>query len=167
MKRQGLAVLIGAEIGFATASGALPGFPSSAVALGPKKFRMESYWRSRAEGIEVQWDDHGFIRTVFIRCGRDLSRSDWHIRNLALGVTASSTRDDVRSALGPPTYTAPRGGSRVRKHGPWDRYDTDEFCVHFEYEVSGQIHMIALMDSETAPGPYARYRFKRTPNSGD
>ncbi len=70
------------------------------------------------------------------------------------GLTARSTRSDVRKALGTPSRTGePQTLPPLGRHGAWDRYDSKVRCIHFEYSEPGEeIELITVMMADTAPG---------------
>jgi hypothetical protein len=69
------------------------------------------------------------------------------------GLTARSTRTDVRKRLGTPSrsgeaQTLPPLG----RFGAYDRYDSKGLCLHFQYtEPEEQIELITVMAADTAP----------------
>jgi hypothetical protein len=72
---------------------------------------------------------------------------------LTVGLSTSSTRADVRRALGLPA----RSGEAqtlpvVGRKGAWDRYDQGSLCMHFEYtEPEERERQITVMAADTAP----------------
>jgi hypothetical protein len=72
---------------------------------------------------------------------------------LPAGLSAASTRADVRRALGKPErYGEPQVLSGLGRKGAWDRYDRGSLCLHFEYTETGErVRQITIMTADTAP----------------
>jgi hypothetical protein len=71
------------------------------------------------------------------------------------GLTAGSSRADVRARLGPPSRSGEAMGlPPLGRQGAWDRYDGDRLSVHFQYtaDASERIRLVTLMTSDTVPG---------------
>jgi hypothetical protein len=69
------------------------------------------------------------------------------------GLSALSTRTDVRRNLGTPSRSgeaqtvAPLG-----RFGAHDRFDSNKLCLHFQYtEPEQTIELITVMTADTAP----------------
>lgn len=72
---------------------------------------------------------------------------------LPRGLTARSTRADVRKRFGMPS----RSGEAetlpfLGRYGGWDRFDSKHLCLHFQYsDPEEEIEMITVMLADTAP----------------
>ena len=69
------------------------------------------------------------------------------------GLTARSTRADVRRVMGAPSRSGePRTVAPLGRYGGYDRYDAEHVCVHFQYTEPGEfIEQITVMTADAAP----------------
>jgi hypothetical protein len=69
------------------------------------------------------------------------------------GLTARSTRTDVRSRLGTPSRSGePQSLPPLGRYGAYDRFDSKVLCLHFQYtEAEEEIELITVMTADTAP----------------
>jgi len=72
---------------------------------------------------------------------------------LTAGLSASSTRANVRRALGKPSHSGEAQTLPILgRKGAWDRYDQGSLCVHFEYTDPGErVRQITVMAAHAAP----------------
>jgi hypothetical protein len=72
---------------------------------------------------------------------------------LVSDLTPDSTRNEVRQRLGQPSRSREATISKfLGPQGPWDRYDGERFCVHFQYGgTDDTIRLITLMTIDVAP----------------
>lgn len=92
-------------------------------------------WTCRGSRLEFQTDARGRITTVFLTTGRD--------DMLTKDVPATSSRDAVRLAFGPPTRSADDGG--------WDRFD-GKLALHVSYTSDkASTTKITVMARHVAP----------------
>jgi hypothetical protein len=72
---------------------------------------------------------------------------------LVAGLSAGSTRTDVRRALGEPTSSGEATEIvGLRRFGPWDKFDRDSLRLHFEYtEPDERLHRLTVSVSDSAP----------------
>ncbi len=68
-------------------------------------------------------------------------------------LTINSSRMDVRRIFGMPTRSGePQDLPPLGRFGGYDRYDSKELCLHFQYSESDeQIEMITIMSADIAP----------------
>lgn len=111
--------------------------------------------RSSLIGHEAGYElmiEEGRIDTVFVY---PIATGEFRpfVGPLAAGLSAESTREDVRERLGLPSREGgPMGVPGLGLLGPWDRYDSDRTCLHFRYAATGGlIVQVTIMDAETAP----------------
>jgi hypothetical protein len=69
------------------------------------------------------------------------------------GLSARSTRTDVRRKLGTPSRSGEaRTVAPLGRFGAHDRFDSEHVCVHFQYtEPDEQIELITVLTADTAP----------------
>jgi hypothetical protein len=69
------------------------------------------------------------------------------------GLSTSSTRADVRNRLGSPSRSGePMTISTLGRCGAWDRFDSAELGMHFEYtEIGERIKLVTVMAIDSAP----------------
>jgi hypothetical protein len=69
------------------------------------------------------------------------------------GLTSKSTCADVRRALGMPTRTgAAHSHPVLGRFGPWDRFDRQTVCLHFQYtEPDNGIELVTVVTPDVAP----------------
>jgi hypothetical protein len=72
---------------------------------------------------------------------------------LVHGLSARSTRADVRRELGTPTRSGEaRTVAPLGRFGAHDRFDSTDRCLHFQYaEPDEKIQLITVMTTDTAP----------------
>ena len=72
---------------------------------------------------------------------------------LIAGLSAVSTREDVRLAFGKPARSGEAKTVPVLgRKGAWDRYEQGSLCVHFEYtDPEERVRLITVMTVDTAP----------------
>jgi hypothetical protein len=72
---------------------------------------------------------------------------------LVHGLSARSTRADVRMKLGTPTRSGEaRTVAPLGRFGAHDRFDSADRCLHFQYaEPDETIQLITVMTADTAP----------------
>jgi hypothetical protein len=72
---------------------------------------------------------------------------------LVSGLSPHSTRSDVHRVLEQPSRSGEaRTVPLLGRQGPWDRYDGESVCVHFQYaEPDDRIRLITLMAADVAP----------------
>lgn len=72
---------------------------------------------------------------------------------LTNGLTARSTRTDVRKSLGTPSRSGePQTLPVLGRCGGWDRFDSKILCLHFQYsEPDEEIELITVMMANIAP----------------
>jgi hypothetical protein len=72
---------------------------------------------------------------------------------LVSGLSPRSTRGEVHRVLGRPSRSGEaRTVPILGRQGPWDRYDGEIVCVHFQYaEPVDRIRLITLMAADVAP----------------
>jgi hypothetical protein len=72
---------------------------------------------------------------------------------LTHGLTARSTRTDVRTRLGTPSRSCEaRNLPPLGRYGAYDRFDSDVLCLHFQYtEPEEEIELITVMTADVAP----------------
>jgi hypothetical protein len=110
-----------------------------------------SYLSSVDGGFQFSYLD-GRIQTLFVfLLATDGVQS--FSRRLIAGLTPSSTREDVRHVLGKPSYSGQQIiHSILGPKGPWDRYDREFICLHFEYaQAEDGIRQITVMTVDAAP----------------
>lgn len=73
---------------------------------------------------------------------------------LTRGLTARSTRTDVRERFGRPSRSGePQNLPPLGRFGGWDRFDSKTLCLHFQYgEPEEEIELITVMMADIAPG---------------
>jgi len=73
---------------------------------------------------------------------------------LTKGLTARSTRTDVRRSLGRPSRSGePQNLPPLGRYGGWDRFDSKTLSLHFQYsEPEEEIELITVMVADIAPG---------------
>ncbi len=76
---------------------------------------------------------------------------------LSNGLTARSTRADVRRSLGTPSRSGePQNLPPLGRYGGWDRFDSKGLCLHVQYsEPEQEIELITVMMADIAPGAAA------------
>jgi hypothetical protein len=72
---------------------------------------------------------------------------------LIANLSVESTRKDVRTRLGEPSRSREAQFiTGLGARGPWDRYDEESLCIHFQYEGSDcRIQLITIMHFEGVP----------------
>ena len=110
-----------------------------------------SYFSCTAGGYLLS-HRHGRIETLFVYltpCGEYRAFRG----ALIAGLSARSTRADVRKALGRPTRSGEAQTVPVLgRKGAFDRYDNESLCLHFEYSEAGQVvRLITVMAADSAP----------------
>jgi hypothetical protein len=72
---------------------------------------------------------------------------------LLSGLSRRSTRGEVQHRLGKPSRSAEARTVRILgRQGPWDRYDGEHVCIHFQYaEHDDRIQLITVMAADSAP----------------
>lgn len=116
---------------------------------------VESHLSSASGGYEFS-HTLGRLNTLFIHVKPKDEYAAFR-GTLTHGLTAQSTRLDVRRSLGTPSrsgeaQTLPPLG----RHGGWDRFDSNVLCLHFQYsELKAEIELITVMMADIAPGGVA------------
>jgi hypothetical protein len=72
---------------------------------------------------------------------------------LVSGLAPRSTRTEVRDRLGRPSRSGEaRTMPILGRHGPWDRYDGERFCTHFQYtEPDDCLQLVTIVVTDIAP----------------
>lgn len=75
------------------------------------------------------------------------------VGSLVSGLTAGSSREEVRHRLGRPSRSGEAKTIPILgRQGSWDRYDGEKVCIHFQYaESEGRIRVVTLMVADLAP----------------
>lgn len=72
---------------------------------------------------------------------------------LVAGLAVGVTRAGVRERLGPPSRSG--DGTTIvglGRQGPWDRWDAERVCLHFQYtEPEQRVRLITVMAADSTP----------------
>jgi hypothetical protein len=112
---------------------------------------VRSHLSSPAGGFEFT-HTLGRINTLFVYV-RPAGGNAAFRGTLIHGLSARSTRADVRTKLGTPSRSGDAQTiTLLGRFGAHDRFDSKDLCVHFQYtEPDERIEVITVMTADTAP----------------
>jgi len=107
----------------------------------------------RARGIEIEQDNLGAIKTIFLHSDMHESFSGYR-GPLRGALSFDSSRDDVRAVLGKPTKSKDAFvEDSLGPQGAWDRFESPEYTIHIQYcpDSEDKIRLITLMNPDVVP----------------
>ncbi len=107
----------------------------------------------RARGIEIEQDNLGTIKTIFLHSDAHESFAGYQGQLLG-GLTFASGREAVRAALGQPTKSKDAFVEEsLGPQGAWDRFESPDYTIHIQYdpETTDRIRLITLMNPDVVP----------------
>lgn len=109
------------------------------------------YFSSHSGGYELIHVG-GCVQTVFLYLRADDDFQPFPGPLLA-GLTPADDRAAVRVRLGKPTFSGDATDILgLERQGPWDRWDNEQFCIHFQYtEADETLRLITVMSASSAP----------------
>lgn len=100
-------------------------------------------------GVELQCDKNENVQVIFL-----FADEYGGFRGAPLGLSFSSTQEEVRCRFGEPTRSgAGLNDEILGRLGPWDRFTTERGNeVHVQYGVErDSLHKVTIMSAEVAP----------------
>lgn len=107
----------------------------------------------RTRGIEIELDDIGAIKTIFLHS--DLHESFSGFQGPLIGeLSFTSDRAAVRDELGKPTKAKNAFVEEsLGPQGAWDRFESPNHTIHIQYDpdTTDRIRLITLMNPDVVP----------------
>jgi len=110
-------------------------------------------WVDRAHGIEIEQDNVGAIKAIFLYSDSHESFSGF--KGPLIGTLSfASSRDAVRAELGEPTKSKDAFvEDSLGPQGAWDRFESPQYTIHIQYnpDTTDCIRLITLMNPDVVP----------------
>ncbi|MDP6466654.1 MAG: hypothetical protein QF918_02885 [Pirellulaceae bacterium] len=110
-------------------------------------------WVDRERGIEIEQDNVGAIKTIFLHS--DAHESFSGFKGPLIGsLSFASSRDAVRAELGEPTRSKDAFvEDSLGPQGAWDRFESPQYTIHIQYDpdTTDRIRLITLMNPDVVP----------------
>ena len=107
----------------------------------------------RARGLEIEQDNVGAIKTVFLHS--DAHESFAGFSGPLIGdLSFASSRDAVRAEFGEPTKSKDAFvEDALGPQGAWDRFESPQYTIHVQYDpdTTERIRLITLMNPDVVP----------------
>jgi hypothetical protein len=110
-------------------------------------------WVDRARGIEIEQDNVGAIKAIFLHSDSHQSFSGFQ-GPLIGELSFVSSREAVRTALGEPTRSKDAFvEDSLGPQGAWDRFESPQHTIHIQYDLdtTDRIQLITLMNPDVVP----------------
>ena len=107
----------------------------------------------RTRGIEIEQDNVGAIKTIFLHSDSHESFSGYQ-GPLIGQLSFASSREAVRDELGEPTKAKDAFvEDSLGPQGAWDRFESPQHTIHVQYDpdTTDRIRLITLMNPDVVP----------------
>ncbi len=110
-------------------------------------------WVDRARGIEIEQDNVGAIKAIFLHSNSHESFSGF-TGPLVGELSFDSSRQAVQAELGEPTKSKDAFvEDALGPQGAWDRFESPQHTIHIQYDpdTTDRIRLITLMNPDVVP----------------
>ena len=110
-------------------------------------------WVDRALGVEIEQDNVGAIKAIFLHSDSHESFSGFK-DPLIGGLSFASSRQAVQAELGEPTKSKDAFvEDTLGPQGAWDRFESPQYTIHIQYnpDTTDRIQLITLMNPDVVP----------------
>ena len=110
-------------------------------------------WVDRAIGVEIEQDNVGAIKAIFLHSDSHESFSGFK-GPLIGGLSFASSRQAVQAELGEPTKSKDAFvEDTLGPQGAWDRFESPQYTIHIQYDpdTTERIQLITLMNPDVVP----------------